>query len=151
VAFTSDRGTEPDLHPRTTIWAVDVDAKAPRPREVLAPAGWASNPAWSPDGRWLAAIGILEADTLDDVSPGLLVGPSRGSAAPRAIAPDRLPTANWASRTNGWPSMVGPAPLAEPRQDRGDRDRPRPLAPMGSTPQTDRADVRMRIRSSTAT
>ena len=110
VAFTSDRGTEPDLHPRTTIWAVDVDAKAPRPREVLAPAGWATNPAWSPDGRWLAAIGILEPDTLDDVSPGLLVGPSRGSAAPHAIAPDLdRPIGNWTTRTStAGSSTAGP-------------------------------------------
>ena len=30
VAFTADRGPEPDLHPRTTIWAVDVDAPGDR-------------------------------------------------------------------------------------------------------------------------
>ena len=139
VAFTSDRGTEPDLHPRTTIWAVDVDAKAPRPREVLAPAGWAANPAWSPDGRWVAAVGILEAETLDDVSPGLLVGPSRRLAPRRTPSPltSTGPSATGPRRDlNGWivDGRSGPFWLG------GDRivatvTRPRPLATVGLRPQ----------------
>ncbi len=113
VAFTADRGPEPDLRPRTTIWAVNVDSKAPRPREVLASAGWASNPAWSPDGRWLAAIGTIEADTLDDVSPGILVGPSAGSAAPHAIAPELdRPIGNWTDADlTGWLVDSRPGPI----------------------------------------
>ncbi len=48
VAFTSARGPDPDLHPRTTIWAVDVDApgrswqrtaRGPRPRRLGEPSG----------------------------------------------------------------------------------------------------------------
>ena len=45
VVFTSDRGPHPDLAPRPTIWAVDVDAPGSpggataEPREVLAPGG----------------------------------------------------------------------------------------------------------------
>ena len=31
---------------------------AREPREVLAPGGWANHPAFSPDGRWVAAIGV---------------------------------------------------------------------------------------------
>ena len=50
IAFSSDRGPEADLHPRPTIWAVDVDDADGDPREVLAPGGWATSPAWSPDG-----------------------------------------------------------------------------------------------------
>ncbi len=113
VAFTADRGPEPDLHPRPTIWAVNVDAKTPRPREVLAPAGWANHPAYSPDGRWLAAIGILEGDPFDDVSPGIIVGPSDGSAPPHAIAPDLdRPIGNWADTDlNGWLVDGRPGPV----------------------------------------
>lgn len=113
VAFAADRGPEPDLHPRTTIWAVDVDARSPKPREVLAPAGWAQRPAYSPDGRWLAAIGIIEADPHDDASPGILVGPSAGSAPPHAIAPhlDR-PIGNWTDTDlNGWLVEGRPGPV----------------------------------------
>ena len=88
VGFTADRGPEPDLHPRTTIWAVDVDDPDAEPREVLAPGGWATHPAWSPDGRWIAARGVLDADALDDVSPGVMIGRADGSGVALMIAPD---------------------------------------------------------------
>jgi dipeptidyl aminopeptidase/acylaminoacyl peptidase len=104
VAFSADRGREPDLHPRTTIWAVDVDATDARPREVLAAAGWANHPAWSPDGRWIAAVGILTPEPFDDVSPTVLVGPADGSRGPIDLAPhlDR-PVGNWVDcDLNGW-------------------------------------------------
>jgi dipeptidyl aminopeptidase/acylaminoacyl peptidase len=111
VAFTTDRGPEPDLHPRTTIWAVDVDAAQPaedaagaEPWEVVAAAGWANHPAWSPDGRWIAAVGILEPEPLDDLSPGLILGPADGSRAPIALAPELdRPVGNWVDTDlNGW-------------------------------------------------
>ncbi len=109
IAFTADRGPDPDLHPRTTIWAVDAGADSPtdpaaEPREILAPAGWANHPAWSPDGRWIAAAGLLEAEPLDDLSPGVIVGPADGSRPPVALAPnlDR-PVGNWVDTDlNGW-------------------------------------------------
>jgi dipeptidyl aminopeptidase/acylaminoacyl peptidase len=106
IAFASDRGPEPDVHPRTTIWAVDVDAggAAAQPREVLAPGGWATHPAWSPGGRWIAAQGILEPEPLDDIAPGVIIGPADGSREPRRIAPDLdRPVANWVdSDLTGW-------------------------------------------------
>ena len=106
VAFSSDRGPEPDLHPRPTIWAVDVDggARNGEPREVVAPDGWATHPAWSPDGRWIAAEGILQPEPLDDVAPGVILGPADGSRPPRLIAPelDRN-IGNWVdSDLTGW-------------------------------------------------
>ena len=140
VAFTTARGADPDRHPRTTIWAVDVDAgdaaDAPdaEPREVLAPAGWANHPAWSPDGRWIVAIGLTEADPLDDLSPGLLVGPSDGSRPPRALTPDLdRPIGNWADTDlNGWMVSTRGGPFW-PAQDLivaavTDRARSRPVA-----------------------
>lgn len=105
IAFTADRGPEPDLHPRTTIWAVDVEPTEPAPPyEVLAAAGWANHPAWSPDGRWIAAVGVLETEPLDDISPGLILGPADGSRPPIALAPDLdRPVGNWVdSDLNGW-------------------------------------------------
>ena len=131
MAFTSDRGAEPDLHPRPTIWAVDVDARkgaGGEPREVLAPGGWANHPAWSPDGRWLAAVGILEPEPLDDLSPEVLLGPADGSRPPHRLDPalDR-PIGNWNDTDlNGWmvsgrhgPTWVDDRRLVATVSDRG--------------------------------
>jgi dipeptidyl aminopeptidase/acylaminoacyl peptidase len=96
IAFVADRGADADLKPRTSIWTVAVpdhlaasDAGTPEvePREVLSLGGHANSPAWSPDGRWMAAIGTLDADALDDVSPELVVGPADGSAPAWPLAP----------------------------------------------------------------
>ena len=112
IGFAADRGAAPDLRPRTTIWAVDVLAKSAEPREIMAPGGWANHPVFSPDGRLVAAVGILQPEPLDDVSPTILVGPADGSAEPWDIAPglDR-PIGNWVDTDlNGWfvSSFFGP-------------------------------------------
>jgi dipeptidyl aminopeptidase/acylaminoacyl peptidase len=136
VVFAADRGPEPDLHPRPTIWAVDVDAKAGKPgttaepREVLAAAGWANHPAVSPDGRWVAAIGVDVAEPLDDLSPTVLVARADGSTATAPI--DALPgldrpIGNWVdSDITGWmvsgrhgPWWIGPHALVATVSDRG--------------------------------
>jgi len=104
IAFSSDRGPEPDRHPRPTIWAVDVDDSKAEPREVLAPGGWATSPAWSPDGAWIAAQGVLDEEPLDDISPGVMIGPAIGSRPPRLVAPDLdRPVGNWPDTDlTGW-------------------------------------------------
>jgi dipeptidyl aminopeptidase/acylaminoacyl peptidase len=134
VAFSSDRGPEPDLHPRPTIWAVDVDGgdAGGELREVLAPDGWATHPAWSPDGRWIAAEGVLEAEPLDDIAPGVILGLADGSRPPRRIAPalDRN-IGNWVdSDLTGWfvsgrhgPLWLDPGRIVATISDRG-RSRP---------------------------
>ncbi|MBA2299592.1 MAG: S9 family peptidase, partial [Chloroflexi bacterium] len=132
IAFTADRGPEPDLHPRPTIWAVDVDAgagtKEPEPREVLAPGGWANHPTWSPDGRWIAAVGILEPEPLDDISPGIVLGPADGVRAPHALDPDLdRAIGNWTDTDlNGWmvsgrhgPAWIDDRRLVATVSDRG--------------------------------
>lgn len=108
VAFEADLGEEPDLRPCTSIWAVDVDAgprsKRSRPWSLLATGAPLTRPAFSPDGRWLAAIGSLDAEPLDDVSPGLLVVRADGSAEPVALSAhlDR-PIGNWTDTDlHGW-------------------------------------------------
>ena len=94
-------------------------APAAEPREILAAPGWANHPAWSPDGRWLAAIGVLDPEHLDDVMPDILVGPADGSRPPHALDPDLdRPIGNWTDTDlNGW--MVdgrhGPAWLDDRR------------------------------------
>ena len=110
VAFTADRGPEADLRPRTTIWAVDVEAAKgspeAEPREILAPGGWATDAAWSPDGRWVAAIGIVQPEPVDDVSSTILLASGDGSTAttPIDLAPDLdRPIGNWVDTDlTGW-------------------------------------------------
>ena len=131
IAFAADRGPEPDLHPRPTIWAVNVDARkgaGGEPREALAPGGWANHPAWSPDGRWLAAIGILEPEPIDDLSPGILLGPAGGKRPPHELDAklDRV-IGNWTDTDlNGWmvsgrhgPAWVDERRLVATVSDRG--------------------------------
>jgi len=89
IAFVADPRQDADVKPRTSIWTIAADAAGgAMPREVLALGSHAHSPAWSPDGRWLAAIGVVEADALDDESPGLVVGPADASAPARAVAPE---------------------------------------------------------------
>lgn len=130
VAFESDRDDEPDLNPCTSIWAVDVAARGRRgkPRRLLATGAPVTTPAFSPDGRWLAAVGAAEPDPLDHVSPGLLLRPADGSGAIRTLSAhlDR-PIGNWTDTDlHGWtttprtgPEWVDEATIVAVLTDRG--------------------------------
>jgi dipeptidyl aminopeptidase/acylaminoacyl peptidase len=102
IAYVADPRPDADLRPRNSIWRVAADGG--EPTEVLALGGNAHSPAHSPDGRWLAAVGVVDADALDDVSPTLVVGPADASAPARALAPDLdRPVGAWHdSDLNGW-------------------------------------------------
>lgn len=117
VAFEADLGDRSDLRPCSAIWAVDVDAgrRSARSRQrcLLAGGGPVGKPAFSPDGRWLAAVGVLDDDPLDDVSPGLLLARADGSGTPRELSPalDR-PIGSWCDTDlHGWMvhGRTGPA------------------------------------------
>jgi dipeptidyl aminopeptidase/acylaminoacyl peptidase len=117
IAFAADPRPGADVRPRTTIWAVAADEAEPgaetvEPREIMAAGGFANHPAWSPDGRWLAAIGVLDPEMLDDDSPTILLGPADGSAGAWALAPDLdRPIGNWADTDlNGWMVSGRPGP-----------------------------------------
>ncbi len=123
IAIVADPREDADLHPRTSIWEVEVPGGAaarrakrpssmPEPREILALAGPVSRPAYSPDGRWLAGVGVDDPDFFDDVSPTLFVGPADGSAPAVALAPDLdRPIGNWADTDlTGWQGEQSPGP-----------------------------------------
>lgn len=115
IAFAADRGPDADLEPRTTIWTVRAKGTAlvAEPREVLSLGRSASAPAFSPDGRWIVAVGVGDPHALDDESPGLFVAPADGSAAPVALAPDLdRPVGHWVDTDlNGWMSAARPGPV----------------------------------------
>ncbi len=111
IVFAADRSTTADVRPRTTIWRVRLDAD--EPVQILALGSGASHPVISPDGRWLAAVGVVAVDPLDDFSPGIVIAPADGSSPGTALAPwlDR-PVGSWVDTDlQGWQASprVGPA------------------------------------------
>jgi dipeptidyl aminopeptidase/acylaminoacyl peptidase len=116
IAFTADPREDADLRPRSSIWEVPTAAARGKgfaePREVLALAGPVRFPAYSPDGRWLAGVGVDDPEFLDDRSPTLVVGPADGSAPAVTLAPDLdRPVGDWADGDlTGWQSeqRLGP-------------------------------------------
>ena len=133
VAFVSDQGPDPDLHPCTRIWAVDLDAgprsKRSRPRLLLDAPGGASRPSFSPDGRWLAAVGSARAGAARRSQPRFAAGPCRwlapaGRPGPRAGPADRQLGRHRPPRLDGRrPLRAG---LAGRPHDRGIAHRSRP-------------------------
>ena len=117
IAFAADRHADADLLPKTTIWTIDAEAGAPganlEPREVIALGGPMEKPAWSPDGRWIAAVGYVPVDPLDDVSPELVLAPSDGSAPAWALAPDLdRPIGTWNDTDlHGWMASSRTTPV----------------------------------------
>ncbi len=122
IAFTADPRADADVRPRTSIWTVPAELSvdepsvdkpsAAEPREVLSLGGAAYAPAWSPNGRWLAAIGMVDAEALDDTSPELVVAPAGGGLARRIAAELDRPIGSWVDTDLlGWSasSRVTPA------------------------------------------
>ncbi len=88
IAYVADPRAGADVQPLPSVWTVAVDEPVgAEPREVLRLGGAAGKPAWSPDGRWLVAIGYVPPDAKDDEGPELVVGPSDGATPPWQIAP----------------------------------------------------------------
>jgi dipeptidyl aminopeptidase/acylaminoacyl peptidase len=116
IAFTSDRRPDSDVRPRTSIWGVELPGRGRgmlEPRELLALAGPAHSPAWSPDGRWLAAVGVDDEESLDFHSPTLHVAPADGSVSAVALAPELdRPVGVWIDTDlHGWMTEARPGPF----------------------------------------
>jgi dipeptidyl aminopeptidase/acylaminoacyl peptidase len=126
IAVTADPRPGADVRPRTSIWSVDI--RGGGMRELVALGGNARASAFSPDGRWIALVGVAEAEALDDVSPGLFVAPADGSGPPIPLAPDLdRPIGGWMDTDlNGWmrsststPSWADPGTIVALVSDRG--------------------------------
>ena len=116
IAFVADPREDADLHPRTSIWEVPATparGKGYAPaREILALAGPVRLPAYAPDGRWVAGVGVDDPEYFDDLSPTLVVGPADGSAPAITMAPDLdRPLGDWSDGDlTGWQSEARPGP-----------------------------------------
>ena len=114
VAFASARRPDRDLEPWQSIWTVAANPRRRRaePREVMRLGGDVDKPAWSPDGRWIVAVGYVDEAAKDDTSPELVVGAADGAGTPRPIAPslDR-PIGSWNDTDlHGWMANSRTAP-----------------------------------------
>ena len=132
IAYVADPRPDADLRPRTSIWAIDADLDdhrpKPSPREVMALGGPVHSPAWSPDGQWIAAIGVVDADPTDEISPTLVVGPADGRSPVVAVAPELdRPIGSWVDTDLfGWtaysrvtPAWLDPGTVVAVVSDRG--------------------------------
>ncbi len=110
LLYGADPGVDADVHPRPSIWA--VPAAGGEPHEVVVLAGYAGSPACSPDGRWIACVGVDVANPTDDEQPGIFVGPADGSAPAVALAPDldRPVGALVDTDLNGWMASARSGP-----------------------------------------
>ena len=115
IAFVADPRPEADLRPLPSIWVARPEGGAPR--EAVHLAGYAGHPAFSPDGRWLACVGVDVADPLDDEQPTLFVAPfdpdGDGPTPAVALAPDLdRPIGAWNDTDlNGWMASSRPGPF----------------------------------------
>ncbi len=132
IAYAADPRPDADIRPRPSIWV--VPAAGGQPREAIRLAGYAGSPSFSPDGRWLACVGVDVADPLDDEQPALFLapvahgedagsgaGPGHGSGTDCgtdlpplavALAPGLdLPVGAWNDTDlNGWMASARPGP-----------------------------------------
>lgn len=68
IAFVSNRTEEPDANANSDIWVVPSWVSGaqgiPVPRKITTNPGSDSQPAWSPDGQWIAHVTSIEPELI---------------------------------------------------------------------------------------
>lgn len=113
LVFAAARHELADMYPRPSIWRVAArrpEESLREPVEILRLRGLADIGIPSPDGRWLAVVGVDEANAPDDAAPQLFVAPADGMGAAIPLAPTlEMPIGAWQdSDLNGWMSSSTP-------------------------------------------
>ncbi|HEX6940468.1 MAG TPA: S9 family peptidase [Longimicrobiales bacterium] len=81
IAFVSNRTEEPDANSNTDIWVVAADGGDGAVRRVTTNPGADAEPAWSPDGRWIAHVTVVEPELIWYATNHLAVVPAEGGEA----------------------------------------------------------------------
>ncbi len=83
IAFVSNRTEEPDANSNTDIWVVAADDadRGRTVRRVTTNPGADTQPAWSPDGKWIAHVTVVEPELIWYATDHLAVIPAAGGAA----------------------------------------------------------------------
>ena len=83
IAFVSNRTAEPDGNQNTDIWIVSSrnTDKGQTLLQVTSNPGSDSSPSWSPDGKWITYVSVIEPDLIWYATKHLAVIPSEGGIA----------------------------------------------------------------------
>jgi dipeptidyl aminopeptidase/acylaminoacyl peptidase len=84
LAFTSNRSSpDPDLTYNSDIWVVAASNtdKGAQLNQITTNPGIDMSPAWSPDGKWIAYVTMLEPKLFDYATHHLAISPSTGGPA----------------------------------------------------------------------
>ena len=86
VAFVSNRSDNPDGNIDTNIWIAPADNadRGKTLRQVTTNPGPDDQPAWSPDGQWIAYVTVVEPDLIWYATEHLAMVPAQGGA-PRIL------------------------------------------------------------------
>ncbi|HJP88599.1 MAG TPA: prolyl oligopeptidase family serine peptidase [Candidatus Limnocylindrales bacterium] len=111
IAFSADRRPNADLQPITSVWTIDAERSDGEPRQVVSLPGPTDKPAFSPNGRWIVAIG--SNGELDDTTPELVLAPADGSMPAWPLAPAlERPVGTWNDTDmHGWVASSRSTPI----------------------------------------
>ncbi len=83
IAFVSNRSQEPDANSNSDIWVLSTVTREARPslKRITTNPGSDTNPAWSPDGKYLAHVTITQPDLIWYAGRKLAISPFAGGRA----------------------------------------------------------------------
>jgi dipeptidyl aminopeptidase/acylaminoacyl peptidase len=83
LAFTSNHSADPDRNYNNDIWVVSAENtdKGAHLTQITTNLGEDNNPAWSPDGKWIAYVTQIEPKLFEYATKHLAVSPATGGEA----------------------------------------------------------------------
>jgi dipeptidyl aminopeptidase/acylaminoacyl peptidase len=87
VAFASNRSSDPDRNYDNNIWTVSADNtdKGAHLTQVTTNPGEDNNPAWSPDGKWIAYVTQTEPKLFEYATKHLGISPAEGGGQANVV------------------------------------------------------------------